>query len=147
MEKFEFEKTIAKLKEVKYNLPIRLANTAQRYFSLSFHNGGFDGKKWKEVKRRISGTKEFKYPKTKDLQRRKRAILVGKTRDLQDSIRHSIRIVTWEKIVLGTDVSYAEYHNEGTANIPQRQFMGDAHELRNLLDKEIGSALKNVFGK
>lgn len=147
MDKFEFDRTIAKLQEVKYDLPIKLAVLAQKYFVHAFYEQAFDGVKWQEVQRRIAGTDAYKYPKDRDLARRKRGILIGKSRDLIDSIRHSIREVNWERIVLGTDVPYAVYHNEGTATIPKRQFIGDSKELRDKIDREIKGALKHVFGK
>lgn len=147
MDKFEFDKTVEKLQAIKYDLPTKLANIAQNYFVHSFYTDSWDGKSWQEVQRRIAGTDAYKYPIGRDEARHKRGILIGKTRDLIDSVRHSIRSVSWEQIVLGTDVPYAVYHNEGTATIPKRQFMGESSQLQVLLMAEVKKALKIVFGK
>ena len=145
MDKFNFAEVWKKLQEAKTDLPVKLANTAQNYFASTFRKGGFDGKAWAEVERRKPGTPEYMYPKNSGLARRKRGILIGSTRDLIDSMRHSIREVNWEQIVLGTDVPYAAYHNEGTSRLPKRQFIGDSQELKEKINKQITEALNKVF--
>lgn len=137
--KFTFDQVVARLKQAQVNLPWKLANIAQNYFASTFRTGSFDGRKWQEVQRRM------KPAPPSDRQANKRGILIGKTRNLMDSVRHSIREVSWERITLGTDVPYASTHNEGTDKIPKREFMGDAKELRDQLDKEIRKQLAGLF--
>ena len=132
-----FKKVTDKLARLKVELPKTLANMAQNYFSDAFRKEAWDGKKWKEVQRRISGTNAWKYPKKKGLQRRKRGILQGATRQLYKSITHSIRSAKWDDIRLGTPIEYAEYQNEGTKHIDPRKFMGESNELQKAMKKEI----------
>lgn len=139
MKKFNFEETIKKLQEQKYDLPVKISITAQSYFADTFRKGGFDGEKWKEVKRRLRPSP------SSDKSASTRGILIGKTRDLMDSIRHSIREVSWAEIRLGTDVPYAIYHNEGTDKIPKREFMGSSKELDDKIDKVIKKAMDKIF--
>lgn len=142
--KLELSGVIKKLEEKKSTLPHQLANIAQSAFLNNFRTSSFFGKKWKEVQRRIPGTNAYKYPK-KDTSKNKRGILLGQTRHLFHSVAHSIRQADWHEIRLGTDIPYAEYHNEGTDKIPQRRFMGDHPKLRAKLRRQINSEINSIF--
>ena len=143
LNKFEFDKVIKKLDTAKVNLPARLSKVAHDFFLDKFTHQNWDGKEWQDVKRREEGTPEYKYPKSKDLARRTRAPLLGKSRNLLKSVNNSQRTATWQEIRLGSDVTYAAYNNEGTATIPQRRFMGHSPEL----DKQVKAEIKKQLDK
>ena len=79
------------------NLPLMIGKEAENFFKDSFKNQAWEGVQWEERKR-------------KDKNPKRRALLV-KTGRLRRSIR--IREVSFGKVVVGTDVPYAQIHNEG----------------------------------
>ena len=115
-----FSQVRQKLEQSQRELLVLLPNQAQNYFLSSFKNQGFDGQPWKEVQRREDGTKAYKYPKSKGLQRRTSPILVGagyKVRGgtLRRAVSNmsrtaQIRTNGFRMIV---DLPYAAIHNEG----------------------------------
>lgn len=139
---------------LKRELPLTLANTAQRHFVGSFNQQGFDegAQKWPEVKRRTPGTPEYKYPKMKGLGRRTKSILSNSGR-LKRAVNSSIKEATMDHIRLAvTDVPYAEIHNKGgragrngSAQIPQRKYMGDSSLLRQKLRKKITQQVDTIW--
>lgn len=136
------------MQRMKETLPPLIANQAQRFFTKTFKDGGFDDnglKAWKEVNRRIPGTPEYKYPKTTQLSRRTSPILV-RTGKLRRAVSESIRTVTFDRITLTVALPYAGYVNDGTENMPQRKFMGDSADLRKqqieLIEAEIDKTFK-----
>lgn len=149
MSKFNFTRVLANMATVKSEIGPVLGNTAQNYFVNNFNQQGFDNgaRPWQEVKRRIPGTKAYEYPKTKGLGRQTKSILSGSGR-LKRAVNTSLKLATFERIRLSvTDVPYAEIHNRGgragrngSALIPQREFMGDSVALR----KKLREKLKNV---
>jgi phage gpG-like protein len=101
------------------------------FFLDSFKKGAWrDGNTqgWKEVQRRIQGTPEWKYPKTKQLSRRTSPILV-RTGKLRRAVRNSVRQQTFNKVELVVPLKYAAVHNDGEGKMPQRKFMGDSKTL------------------
>lgn len=115
--RFNFDQVKQNLERTKRELPVRLAKQAENYFTASFTKQGFDGKKWKEVNRRIPGTYEYKYPKSKGLTRRTKPILIG-SGALRRAVSNSIRNATFELVELQVDLPYAQIHNQGgTINI------------------------------
>lgn len=80
-----------KLKQKVSELPEIIGNEGQRAFADEFKNQRWDNNKWKEVKRRMPGTFEYKYPKRKGLSRRTNPILVGRTRRLKELLKHLIK--------------------------------------------------------
>jgi hypothetical protein len=139
MNKFNFDKILKNVQTLKRNLPIELANETKNYFMSSFKNSAWDGKAWDEVQRRKQGTKAFKYAASAQ---RTKSILSGRTGMLKRAVSNSLKEKTFEKIRFEvTDVDYAVYHNEGTDNITQRQFIGDTKELR---DKQIAIIEKQL---
>jgi phage gpG-like protein len=54
-------------------------------------------------------------------------------------LRKSIRILrkTTNSVTIGTNVPYAKYHNEGTARIPQRKFLGPSAILSRRIERMI----------
>ena len=91
-------------------------------FDDSFKEEGFDGNKWKEVNRRISGANFYK-----DKSAKIRPILQGLTGRLRRAVNNAAKNgykVNNSTYVLVVDNSYASYHNYGTDKLPRRQFIG-----------------------
>ena len=122
--KFHFGRLLTNLNVMKRELPILLANQAQNFFVRSFTQQGWDGEHWQEVKRRIEGTPEYKYPKFKGLSRRTSPILV-RTGRLRRAVSNSIRSATWQSVRLVVDLPYAANQNEGDT-VPRRHYMGNS---------------------
>ena len=122
--KFLFGQLLKNLQTMKGEIPVILANQAQTFFTRTFTNQGWDGQPWQQVKRRIEGTPEYKYPKTKGLSRRTSPILV-RTGTLRRAVSNSIRSATFQSIRLVVDLPYAYNQNEGVT-IPKRHFMGNS---------------------
>jgi len=147
-DKFNFAGLKENLRRMHTELPDLLANQAQNYFSKSFFKQGWNGKSWKEVQRRIPGTNAYKYPKKKDLGRRKRPILVGKgSTKLRRAVANSVRVKTWPVVRLVVDLPYARRHNEGLDGMSKRQYMGQTQELRDMQIKRIRQYEKGIFKK
>lgn len=128
MDKFNFSRVIANVEKTKRELPIILAKATQSEFVKNFRNEGFDGEKWITPNRRIAGTNEYKYPKTKGLSRRTKPTLTNSVA-LRRATANSIRQATWERIMLVVDLPYAKRHNEGLDGMPQRTYIGQTNEL------------------
>lgn len=143
MSKFGFDRVLKNLQQVKRELPILLANQAERYFTDSFQKQGFNGRKWMEVQRRTPNTRAYMYPKTKGLSRRKKPILIGTGR-LRRAVANSKKIATFNKIVLEVNLPYAANHNEGDT-VPQRQYMGQTNELTMKQNKLITATVDRIW--
>lgn len=127
--KFHFDQVIKDFEKVKRELPRELAVDSQNFFQESFRKQGWDDngvQEWKTPQRRIPGTRTYRYPKTRDLGRRTRAILV-KSGALRRDIR--IRSVSFHRTVISTSLPYAQRHNEGLNGMPKRKFMGVSRKL------------------
>lgn len=123
----------AALSRVKSDLPLKLANLGQNFFSRSFQASQWDGIKW---------------PDRKNTNRKQKGKhLLVQTGKLRASVYHSIRQYNFNEIIWGIDVPYAKYQNEGTDTIPQRKFMGDSPELRKKLHDKIRREMFSVFTK
>lgn len=136
---------------MKVDLPLTLGNEGQNFFRESFDKQEFvdeSPKPWTQVQRRIPGTPEYKYPKTKQLSRRVSAILV-RTGKLRQAVNNSLKIHTWNEIVFNVPLKYAPVHNYGLvmkngSPMPQRQFMGHSHVLIQRLGDKIRTALSRL---
>lgn len=122
------------IKDRLKTIPNDIAILAKSHFDGNFTRQGFDGAKWKEVQRRIPGTKTYNSVKSRD---RTRAILSGKTKTLAKSIY--IKSASLKRIVIASSSKYGAVHNYGTNKIPQRKFLGNSQVLNkkilNLLNK------------
>lgn len=146
--KFTFDRVYRALDEVKRTLPEKCANLARNHFSKSFIEQGWEGKPWKEVNRRIPGTVEYKYPKKKDLGRRRRPILVGKgSTKLRRAVANSIRVMSFPTVRLVVDLPYARRHNEGLDGMPQRKYFGNSKKLHEAQQKLIRGAMREALKK
>ena len=120
MDHFNFDEIKKQIEHSNREIMTVLANQAQNYFVSSFRKQGFDGKAWDEVKRRTPDTPEYKYPKSKGLQRRTSPILTGagyKSRGvtLKRAVSNMSRTAQVGKGTLRmiVDVPYAKIQNEG----------------------------------
>lgn len=141
MPKLPIKQQYEKLKANRMKLAGSISLLAEKHFRANFLNQGFDGKKWQNVQRRIKPTK-------RDIRTgaSTRAILYGKKAGvLSKSIYGRVR--SWDKIVIGTTVPYAKYHNEGTEKIPQRKFIGDSEILNKKIVNLITSQINKIFLK
>lgn len=145
MSKFNFQRVIENIEQVKQELPPVLLNVAQNYFLDSFKKQGYDGKSWAEVQRRIPGTSSYKYAKPQSNRTKPILINTGKLRR-EVSLLSSKARITYSKydfkvqMQIDSDVApYADYINKGTNKMPKRQFMGDTPELRRLLRAKMRS--------
>ena len=129
LSKFNISEVKKKLELTKRVIPIKLAKMTENHFVGHFTDESFEGVKWEIPKRKIVGTNEYKYPKTKGLGRRTSKILV-RSGALRRATSNSIRNATWQQISLVNGIKYAIYNNEGTDNIPARPFMKDSLQLR-----------------
>ena len=132
------QKKIKGLKGLKNTLPILIGNEAKNFFQGSFRNQGFtddDLQKWQRRKSRRND--------------KGRAILVD-TGDLRNSIR--VRIATFNKIVITSDLPYSAVHNYGKRagrgkgfKMLQRQFMGKSVKLNGIIEKLIKKQINKVL--
>lgn len=150
--KFNFEQFKKKLAQSRREALVLLSNQAQNYFLRSWKTQGFDGASWKEVNRRIEGTKAYKYPKTKGLQRRTNPILIGsgyKVRGgtLRRAVSNMARTaeISHNRIRMVVDLPYAAVINEGGKNMPQRQFIGQTNELTKMQKEKINEVISKVW--
>ena len=134
---------IRKYEQLKKDLPVVLGNQAVNFFQDSFRQGGFNEgtERWPEVKRRMPGTAEWKYPKGRKLARRTRAILV-QTGTLRKDVKRGA--TSFNRTVIQTSVPYASYHNSGTRRIKRRKFMGRSEMLRQKKRSKIKYMLKKI---
>ena len=152
----DLHKKAKAMAELKKTLPPVIGNMGTRHFVASFTNQGFDNngvEKWKEVKRRISGTPEFKYPKKKDLGRHERPILIGKSggsksgahAHLRQSVNTSLKEATWENILFSVPQPYAQRHNDGLDGMPKRQFIGNSASLIAKIQAKLDSEMSKIL--
>ncbi len=109
--------------------------TAVGFFKDTFTKQGFTDKGFKKWKKRKQGS-----PRN-----RGRNILID-----SGTMRRSIKIraINKSKVIVGTgrEAPYAEYHNEGTKDIPQRKFIGESEQLRRKTLKLVYKKIDRVLG-
>ena len=115
-----------------------MTNDAATYFkTLVFNRDGYDvqptsvnGGRWKKRK------KETKKTIGKQL-----LVNTGRMRrSITANARGNVGVVS-------TTVPYAQYHMEGTKDMPQRKFMGDSRILNGKFELKINRVLNRVFEK
>jgi phage virion morphogenesis protein len=135
-------------------LPRKVGVLAVNHFQDNFKRQGFDGKPWKEVKRRLpiggrTGRRSTRLRYQKGAART-RGILIGTGR-----LRRDIRLISASstKVVVGTGLVYAPVHDLGLRAgrgsgfvMPQRKFMGTdkklVKDIQALIEKDIAAAFK-----
>jgi phage gpG-like protein len=127
-------------------LPIIIGKMAVEHFKLNFQNEAWGRDKWKEPKRRIPGTREYKISGAG----RTRKIL-AEGGDLGRSIQYTPES---SKVTIHSDLIYAAIHNyglEGKAwgrhhfKMPQRQFIGEDEELNKKIQNELDKQLSKII--
>jgi phage gpG-like protein len=144
---FDFRRVQIRLKEAEKGLSLSLANVAKNDFLNNFREQGFNGQKWREVQRRIAGTKA--YSGNKDLGKRTRAILQGKgsgrlRKDVANSVSNGIKNSELSYTLIVNN-EYASFHNDGTKRIPQRQFVGMTEKLNKKLLNKINEKFSKIW--
>ena len=162
MDHFNFKEIKKQIEHSNREIMTVLANQAQNYFVSSWRKQGFDGKAWNEVQRREPGTKAYKYPKKKGLQRRTQPILVGagyKSRGgtLRRAVSNMARTaeISTGKLRMIVDLPYAKAMNEGTDNagrghhttIPARTYAKQTVELTGMQEKKITQIIDKIWKK
>jgi phage gpG-like protein len=115
---------LARVQRLLRRLPRDVGNEALLFFlNLFKQEQSPEGKPWSPRKGNGDGARSSR-----------RSLLVKSGR-----LRKSIRLtrVTSNSASIGTNVSYAKYHNEGTERLPQRQFIGKSAELTRRLQRMI----------
>jgi len=143
--KFNFDKV--KQNMLALDIAKDLGDIVAKGFDDSFKEEGFDGVKWKDVKRRISGA-DFYKPSKKDTSAKTRPILQGLTGKLRRAVSNSSK--TGYKInnltyVLLVDNEYAAYHNEGTDKLPQRKFIGVSNKTNKKILSFLNKEIKKIW--
>lgn len=167
---------------LKNDLPRIAGKMAVDEFRENFVREGFRNNgvtPWPEVKRRMSDSpwygfqykgerrtsirikkdkKKGKYVRSKNQRKlnfsqaaTERRILVGPGSNLMNSVK--VREATSERVAIGSDLPYAEVHNEGgnirvfgkkKVKIPQRKFIGESRELLEELDKKFMECIDDI---
>lgn len=160
----EIERQIASY--VKNDLPrmagkIGVDEFRGNFYRRSFRNNGLH--RWPDVKRRdpsspwygfqYKGERREKGKTDRSKSKKKlnfsnaatqRGILIGPGSNLMRSI--TVRETSPQRVVIGTDLPYAEVHNEGgyirvfgkaKVKVPKRQFIGESRELMQVLEKKL----------
>lgn len=174
MSKFQFDIVLKNLDRVKKELPLQVANTTKNFFiKENYNKQQFDGKKWKEVKRK--GGKSS---------RSNSAILV-QTGKMRRAVANSLKKATFDLIEFNVTeatakggFNYAAVHqfgyfgpvktysrkrgknqikkrgrkNKGPitvkthyTHIPQRQFMGQTKKLTEVQIKKVRQVVDKIF--
>ena len=155
----DFEQYLAKLRidierTLNDDVPLKVGNKVAELFKKNFRTESFFGKKWKQVQRRIPGTKpykaaDYKINGEKHPSWRKSPILTI-SGDLGRSISYEVEKGT---AIVYSDLKYSSAHNDGTTTagrnhsttIPQRQFIGDHEEVDKVVKATITKKLNDLF--
>lgn len=125
MSKFRFDLKAKKFRGMKAKLLDEMANNAVNEFKVvSFDKKSFDGKAWAP---------------NKVTDGRQQLVKTGR-------MRQSITILERmpDSRVVGSNVPYAVYHNEGAKHLPQRKFIGKNKKLEAKNKKVIMKYLKTL---
>lgn len=154
--KYLKQKTKDVSRYIKHDAPRIVAKMARDHAKESFQDEGYTDdtfKKWKEVKRRkeenLAKNKNGSISKRQPRDQRRK--ILTDTGDLKDSI--TSEVINSELVEIGTDLKYAEPHNEGTTTagrnnkvtIPQRQFIGKSKKLEQAIQNKFESDLTKIL--
>ncbi len=107
-----------------------MGNESLKHFNKSFRDGGFTDESFERWKAR------------KPRSRNDHQLLVDTGR-LKNSIR--IMNMTNTSVTIGTNVFYAQFHNEGTRKMPKRQFIGESAKLNRTIVQKISDLIEKIF--
>lgn len=122
-----FANIAKRLKAAQSAAPKVLANEGQKFFVGSFERQGWRGASFR------------KWPDRKDT-RNKRSLLVGRTRQLINSIRRSIRVANMKFIKWATDVPYASVHNDGYNGLVRVR----SHDRGKFTNRKVGTGIHSI---
>ena len=154
-----FEQYLAKLRidierALNDDVPLKVGNKVAELFKKNFRTESFFGKKWKQVQRRIPGTKPYKAAGYKIKGSRhpswRTSPILTISGDLGRSIRYKVEKGT---AIVYSDLEYSSAHNDGTTTagrnhsttIPQRQFIGDHAEVDKAVKATITKSMNDLF--
>jgi phage gpG-like protein len=149
----DLEKMPEQIRRELLTLPIEAGNIAVNHFKEKFTGGNqhWEGAAWEKRKPRGHRRKDGTFVAAKARRSDQRNLLVGKG---SGRLKKSIRITsaTADSVGIGSDVPYAEVHNEGLRagrgtgfQMPKRQFMGMENSLEKKIDELIENKLNNIF--
>lgn len=146
----KFQDIADKVPDFIQNLAPRIAGqVALDHAKDNFQHQGFEGTPWKEVQRRIPGSKTYRANARRHPARLSRPILTGDTGDLGRSLQFS---VSNGQVTIFSDKIYAKVHNEGLRAgrgkgfiMPQRQFLGTSQNLEQDIKQQILQQFQNLF--
>jgi phage gpG-like protein len=110
-----------------------------KHFKKSFQDEGFTDdvlEPWVDVSEK---RKEQKRKKNGNL-----PPILTDTADLGNSIQGTI---TGRDITFGSDLPYAQRHNEGLAGMPKRQFMGASRALNRKIEEQLDKGFGRILGR
>lgn len=150
---FNLDEVQEKIKQVRRETLVLLSNQAQNYFLASFKNQGLrSAGDWKEVQRRTPGTRAYKYPKNKGLQRRTSPILTGAGYRVRGgTLRRAVSAmartadINDARLRMIVDLPYANIINEGGKNMPKREYVAQTDELTRMQRGKIEKIFKGVW--
>lgn len=127
-----------KMPQTMNKLKIVLGARAKKHFLLGFAKGGG------QTDASLGGWKPLstKYSERKRKDDKKRTILVD-TGAMFGAIKNAPTADGFSVYV--ADLEYAEYHNEGTDKMPQREFIGESDELEEESLKRIQEEIDKLF--
>lgn len=126
MKEFDFDKILRRLKTK--TLMAKIGTVVLKSTNENFSKEGFDGTKWK-------ARKYFKYEDGHPI--------LNKTGELKNSIK--VLNISSNEVTVGTNKEYGWVHNDGTNEIPQRQFIGDDDKQERAIINLIEDELNNLF--
>lgn len=136
---FGFKRIRNEYKLAQANVPLKLANTIQNHFLEGFQRGG--GK----TDASIGGWKKRKTSRSaRERKRSKGRALLVRSGKLRVDIKK--RKVSFQKVIVGTrSIPYAGFINDGTSNMPQREFIGDSRILEIKITNKINREISKIF--
>ncbi len=156
LDKFIKQKAKELNRYFKTDAPRIVAKMARDHAKKSFQDEGYTDENfepWQEVKRRKEeNLKKGKRGKVlKNQPRDQRRKILTDTGDLQRSIQSEV--LSSELVEIGTDLAYAQAHNEGTTTagrnnkvtIPKRQFLGKSKQLETDIKNKLKSDITNIL--
>lgn len=136
-QKFSFRKIEAKFRKARTEIPRRVAKEVVNHSKKAFKDQGFTDETLSPWRKRTTKNKADRATG------KNRAILID-----SGNLRRSIRagVVNWDKVTVGAyGIDYATYHNQGTARLPRRRFLGPSKVLTRKIQQVIRNEIKKTF--
>ena len=127
-----FDKKIAELQAMKYDLPKYLSDEGEKYFAKNFDKQQWNGSAWR--------------PRLKETKQTKGKPILVRTGRLREAIQHTKDSADYKKIVWTVrNVPYAGFLNDGTSKMVKRQFIGGDKEFLHKMKARITFAYNKVM--